>query len=89
MWNGPESLYKMLVSYRSGDMSAPRLDVTEALNIEVQHFAECIRNGTTPITDGHAGLRVVSILEAATQSIKQRGKSVRVGLSQLARVSVA
>jgi len=87
--NGPESLYKMLVSYRSGDMSAPRLDVTEALNVEAQHFAECIRNGTTPITDGHAGLRVVNILEAATQSIKQRGKSVRVGLSQVARVSVA
>lgn len=87
--NGPESLYKMLVSYRSGDMSAPRLDMTEALNVEAQHFAECIRNGTTPITDGHAGLRVVNVLEAATQSIKQRGKSVRVGLSQVARVSVA
>ena len=87
--NGPESLYKMLVSYRSGDMSAPRLDMTEALHVEAQHFAECIQHGTTPITDGHAGLRVVGVLEAATRSIKQRGKSVRVGSFAVARATVA
>jgi predicted dehydrogenase len=49
--NGPESLYKVLVSYRSGDMYAPRLDVTEALLIEVQHFAECIENSMVPRSD--------------------------------------
>jgi predicted dehydrogenase len=87
--NGPESLYKLLVSYRSGDMHAPRIDVTEALHIEVQHFADCIRNGTTPISDGHAGLRVVSVLEAATRSIKQRGKSVRLSQLPVARATVA
>src|SRR5690606_24724656 len=38
--NGPEERYNLLVSYRSGDMSAPRLDVTEALLLEAQHFAE-------------------------------------------------
>src|SRR6476646_4034150 len=87
--NGPESLYKLLVSYRSGDMSAPKLDTTEALHLEAQHFAQCIQNGTTPITDGHAGLRVVSVLEAATRSIKQRGKSVRVNSLAVARATVA
>jgi predicted dehydrogenase len=76
--NTPESVYKLLVGYRSGDMHAPRIDMTEALSIEIQHFADCIRNGTTPITDGHAGLRVVSVLEAATRSMKERGRSVRV-----------
>ncbi len=74
--NGPESLYKLLVGYRSGDMYCPQIDVTEALGIEAQHFAECIETGGTPITDGYAGLRVVSILEAATQSMKERGKSI-------------
>jgi predicted dehydrogenase len=74
--NGPESLYKLLVSYRSGDMYAPQLDVTEALRIEAQHFADCITNGKTPITDGAAGLRVVSVLEAATRSMKNRGRAV-------------
>jgi predicted dehydrogenase len=75
--NGPESLYKLLVSYRSGDMYAPQIDVTEALRVEAQHFADCIRDGTTPITDGHAGLRVVSVLEAATRSMKDHGRSVQ------------
>ena len=87
--NGPESLYKMLVSYRSGDMYAPKLDVTEALHIEAQHFADCIQNGTTPISDGQAGLRVVSVLEAATRSINQRGKSVRLGSLPIVRATVA
>ena len=68
-----ESRYKMLVSYRSGDMYAPQLDVTEALRVEAQHFADCIEHGLKPITDGQSGLRVVSILEAATKSMKNRG----------------
>lgn len=75
--NGPDSLYKLLVSYRSGDMYAPQIDVTEALRVEAQHFADCITNGKTPITDGHAGLRVVSVLEAATRSMKDHGRSIQ------------
>ena len=74
--NGPESLYKMLVGYRSGDMYCPQLDVTEALRVEAQHFADCIEKGQTPITDGWSGLRVVSVLEAATLSMKEKGRSV-------------
>jgi predicted dehydrogenase len=76
--NGPESLHKLLVSYRSGDMYAPQIDVTEALRIEAQHFADCIEKGTKPITDGHSGLRVVTALEAASRSIKEGGKAVSV-----------
>jgi predicted dehydrogenase len=75
--NGAESLYKVLVSYRSGDMYAPQIDVTEALRVEVQHFADCIIDKKTPITDGLAGLRVVGVLEAATRSMKDRGRSVQ------------
>jgi len=75
--NGADSFQKLMVSYRSGDMYAPRLDLTEALRVEAIHFADCIENGTKPITDGHSGLRVVGILEAATHSMKEHGKSVR------------
>jgi predicted dehydrogenase len=74
--NGPESVYKLLVSYRSGDMYCPQLDVTEALRMEAQHFADCIEQTKPPLTDGFSGLRVVSVLEAATQSMKDRGRSV-------------
>lgn len=87
--NGPESLYRLLVSYRSGDMYAPHIEVSEALRIEAQHFADCIRNNKTPITDGHSGLRVVSILEAATRSMKDRGRSVQLPSYAAARTAVA
>jgi predicted dehydrogenase len=72
--NGTEALHKLLVSYRSGDMYAPRLDGTEALRRVVEHFGDCIRNGQTPLTDGLCGLRVVSVLEAATRSMKGFGR---------------
>ena len=72
----PEGLYKLLVGYRTGDMWAPQLDGTEALRVEALHFIDCIENGKRPITDGHAGLRVVKILEAATLSVGQRGRPV-------------
>ncbi len=75
--NGPESRYKLMVSYRSGDMYAPQIDITEALRLVAQHFTDCIDRGVTPLTDGHAGLRVVSVLEAATRSMRNHGASER------------
>jgi predicted dehydrogenase len=60
-------------------MFAPQLDVSEALKVEIQHFADCIRSGTEPISGGQAGLRVVRILESASLSMKQRGKLVHLG----------
>jgi predicted dehydrogenase len=79
-----ENLYQMLVGYRTGDMWSPKLDITEALQTEALHFIHCIRQGDRPITDGEAGLRVVRILEAATQSIKQQGRLVELHLAEVA-----
>jgi predicted dehydrogenase len=72
-----ESVYSMLVSYRTGDMWAPRLDLTEALRTECRHFVSCIEQGLTPETDGAAGLQVIRVLEAASLSMKDRGRPVR------------
>lgn len=74
----PEAVYEMLVSYRSGDMWAPRLDTTEALQTEAQHFVQCIENSKQPETDGQAGLRLVRIVEAAEQSLRARGQLVEI-----------
>ena len=71
---GPEDVYKMLVSYRSGDMWAPRLDNTEALQTEALHFIDCIENNKQPETDGPAGLRMVNMIEAAETSLRDRGR---------------
>jgi len=67
------NLYQRHVGYRTGDMWAPRLDNVEALLIEAQHFVDCVATGATPQSDGHAGLRIVKILEAATLSMSQQG----------------
>jgi predicted dehydrogenase len=69
----PEAVYQTLVSYRTGDVWAPKLDATEALRHVVAEFLESISASRKPLTDGEAGLRVVRILEAAQQSIKQGG----------------
>ena len=74
----PEDVYEMLVSYRSGDMWAPRLDTTEALHTEALHFIDCIQNNRQPETDGQAGLRLVRIVEAAERSLRARGELVEI-----------
>ena len=69
-----EADYQTLVSYRTGDVWAPKLDPTEALRYIVAEFLDSIRAGRAPLTDGHAGLRVVRLLEAAQKSIKCGGQ---------------
>jgi predicted dehydrogenase len=70
-------VYDLLVSYRSGDMWAPKVNQTEALKVEAEHFVDCILNDKQPLNDGAAGRRVVQLLAAADRSLKQRGKIVR------------
>lgn len=74
----PEDVYRMLVSYRLGDMWAPRLDNTEALQTEAVHFIDCIESGRQPETDGIAGLRMVNTIEAAETSLRNRGRLVEI-----------
>lgn len=72
----PKQIQEMRVGYRTGDMWAPKIDATEALRIEGEHFVDCIVNGKTPQTDGRLGLRVVELIEAATSSMRGRGETV-------------
>lgn len=74
----PQQIQQMRVGYRSGDMYAPRLDVTEALRMEAEHFVDCIVHRKTPETDGALGLRVVELIEAASHSMHDRGVTVSV-----------
>jgi predicted dehydrogenase len=76
MGESRESIYKTMVGYRTGDMFAPVLDGTEALSLEAAHFVRCIEQDERPISGGEAGLMVVRILEAASQSMALRGQPV-------------
>ena len=71
-----EGLYNLLVNYRSGDMWAPQVEQVEALRGELAYFVDCIRQDQTPFNDGMAGLRVVKMLEAASESLRSRGALV-------------
>jgi predicted dehydrogenase len=71
-----QGVYDLLVSYRSGDMWAPKVEQAEALKIEAKYFVDCVARNETPFNDGIAGLRVVRLIEAAVQSLKQRGRPV-------------
>ena len=64
------------VKVHSGDITIPRLDMTEPLQLECQHFVDCICQGRTPLTDGVNGLQVVSVLAAAQQSLDAGGVNV-------------
>lgn len=73
---GVDERRTMLISYRSGDMVAPALAEREALAETVAEFARSIRTGQPALTDGHAGLRVLRILEAASRSLSNNGATI-------------
>jgi predicted dehydrogenase len=74
-----QGLYNLLVNYRSGDMWSPQLEQIEALSHELAYFVECIEGNKNPHNDGAAGLRIVKMLEAATESLSKRGALVYLG----------
>jgi predicted dehydrogenase len=85
----PKQIQEMRVGYRSGDMLAPRIDVTEALRTGGDHFIDCIINKKTPQTDGLLGLRVVELIEAATSSMRGRGETVYIQKTQAPQEKIA
>ncbi len=73
----PQKIQEMRVGYRTGDMWAPKLDGSEALRVEAQHFIDCIATGKRPETDGRLGQKVVEVIEAASISMRGRGATVQ------------
>ncbi|MFC0532178.1 Gfo/Idh/MocA family protein [Phytohabitans kaempferiae] len=66
----------VFVSYRTGDMVAPALVEREALSSMIQEFGSAIRTGAPALTDGHSGLRVLAMLEAASRSLANGGAMI-------------
>ncbi len=73
-----ESIHEALVQYRIGDMHSPKVVQTEALALGAKEFIAAINENRTPLTSGYDGLKVVKILEASEESIKNRGKLVEI-----------
>ena len=66
------------MSYRNGQITIPFIPWQEPLKLECEHFVDCIKTGTRPLTDGQQGLEVVAVLEAADRSLKDGGMRVPV-----------
>ena len=73
-----DQVYNLLIQYRTGDMYCPKLESIEALKAEVSHIVDCIENKKPSIISGESGLMMTKILEASDQSIKNRGKEIRI-----------
>ncbi len=73
-----EARRQVLVEYRVGDMTAPKIETTEALKLMSREFLDAITEDRTPLTDGKAGHRIVRILEAANQSMARNGTLVEI-----------
>lgn len=72
-----DGIYNLLISYRSGDMYAPKTDNREALGLEMEYFVQCVEDKKQPFNNGELGLRVVKVLEAADKSLKSGGKKIQ------------
>jgi predicted dehydrogenase len=71
-----EKEVQLRIGYRAGDMWAPHISPKEALQSEVEHFVACVRDGGAPLCDGRSGVRIIQMLEAASQSAAQMGRPV-------------
>jgi predicted dehydrogenase len=71
-----EERNRLLYEYRAGDVYSPRIPQKEALANLVADFAQAVKNGGRPVSDGRFGADTVRILEAAQQSVKNHGSPV-------------
>ncbi|MBF0432230.1 MAG: Gfo/Idh/MocA family oxidoreductase [Fibrobacteria bacterium] len=71
-----EGIYDLMFNYRVGDMYSPKINHVEALQSETQYFVKCVEQNISPINDGLAGRKVVELLTATDESIKEKGKRV-------------
>ena len=70
--------YADWITLRQGDIVIPKIQTTEPLRSEASHFVECIKKRLVPVSDGHSGTMVVSVLECGQQSLEQGGKVVAI-----------
>jgi predicted dehydrogenase len=74
----PETFGEYKMTYRSGDMVAPRLEASEPLALELADFARAVKSGELPRSHARLGLEVVRGLEAAHASLESYGERVRI-----------
>jgi predicted dehydrogenase len=77
-YKDPDTFGEFHLSYRSGDITIPKINGDEPLKIEMSHFIDCIEKGQKPKTNCTQGWQVVKILDAANNSLKKDGIPVAI-----------
>lgn len=67
----PTSFAEFQMIYRTGDIVSPKIETSEPLRVEAEHFLNCVRTQCDPVTCGEMGLRVVAVLDAADASLRE------------------
>lgn len=78
----PDERRQALISYRIGDIHAPALPEREALLNVMTEFTDAISARRQPLTDVNSGLRVLTLLEAASKSAELGGVKVTVNFGE-------
>jgi predicted dehydrogenase len=73
-----DSFGEFQLQLRDGDIISPRIDTSEPLKNQCNHFISCISNDCLPLSDGSSGLDVVRVMDAVNASLKQQGTPVNV-----------
>lgn len=73
-----KDIHHALIQYRVGDMYSPHIDQQEALGRATEEFVSSVIENRQPLTSGHDGLFVVKMIEAANQSLNQKGSLLEV-----------
>ena len=76
----PENFGEYRMTYRSGDMVAPRIEAHEPLALELEDFAHAIHTGEEPRSNARLGLEIVRVLEAAEESLANHGQPTVLGV---------
>jgi predicted dehydrogenase len=79
MLRDPVTFGEHQLSYRTGDIVSPHIQVAEPLYLEMCDFATSIREGTTPRSSAVLGLEVVRVIEAVERSLNAGGRRTEVG----------
>jgi predicted dehydrogenase len=83
IYEDPETFGEYQLSYRTGDIVAPKLDTHEPLGAELSHFARAVGTGASMEDNMVLARDVVRITEAADRSLKEGGAEVVLGTPQL------
>jgi len=83
-WNEKLVLYRQYLAWMNGQIPTPTkakgeciaVPESEPLRNECEHFLQCCQDRRAPRTDGHEGLRILQVLQAAQRSLDHDGEAI-------------